>query len=212
MTYKNFENLVVHSLEQDDTRICISKKLIGILFKALGENPKDLAIQVPYKNDPLFKVIAKMDGVDLTQRKPVAPALKVLSEMPSFEDKINLKLKTRLFVQNVQEAGNQQQQVDGQLSQYVRCLTCHATLLQDVAVQNYDENITLDQYEPQDKESLVTQFCEILRTVQPINKELLGGTSKKGEKQEMGAGQGPGNDGGPGSQQNAPGGMADFID
>jgi len=208
MTYKNFENLVVHSLEQDDTRICISKKLIGILFKALVENPTLLAIQVPSKNDPLFKIINKIEQAGT----PNAPGLKKLADLPSFEDKINLKLKTRLFVQNVQEAGNQQQQVDGQLSQYVRCLTCHATLLQDVAVQNYDENIVLDQYEPQDKESLVTQFCEILRTVQPINKELLGTRVNKGEKQEMGAGQGAGNDGGPGSQQNAPGGMADFIE
>jgi len=56
MTYKNFENLIVHSLEQDDTRICISKKLIGILFKALVEN-QNLAIQVPAKNDPLYRVI-----------------------------------------------------------------------------------------------------------------------------------------------------------
>jgi len=58
----------------------------------------------------------------------------------------------------------------------------------------------------------VTQFCEILKTVQPINKDLLGGGANKGKKQEAGAGQGPGNDGGPGSQQNGPGSMADFID
>ena len=139
MAYKNFENLVTHSLEQDDTRICISKKLIGKIFKALVENQKQLAIQVPAKNDPLYKVIANMEATE----GPGNTGLKKLADLDSFEDKINLKLKTRLFVQNVQDAGNQQQQVDGQLSQYVRCLTCHATLLQDVAVQNYDENIVL---------------------------------------------------------------------
>ena len=148
---------------------------------------------MPAKNDPLYRVMGqrapeKGDKGDVS-------GLKKLAELPNFEDKINLKLKTRLFVQNVQEASGQQ--VDSQLSQYVRCLKCHATLQQDVAVQNYDENIVLSQYEPQDKESLVTQFCEILREVNPINKELLGTRVNKGDKQDMGAGQGHGNDGGP---------------
>ena len=70
--------------------------------------------------------------------------------------------------------------------------------MQDVAVQDYDENIVASQYEPQDKEALVTQFCEILRTVGLINKELLGTRVNKGEKQEAGGGQGPGADGGAG--------------
>ena len=195
MAYKNFENLVAHSLEQDDTRVCVSKKLIGIVFTALCTHRQELAIRKPDTNDPLYKVIGRMRG-NLSE----AEGWQGLRSLPSFDDKINLKLKTRLFVQSVLEASNQQQQADGQLSQYVRCSTCQATLLQDVAVQDYDENIVASQYEPQDKESLVTQFCEILRTVGPINKELLGTRVNKGEKQEGGAGQGAGADGGPGSQ------------
>jgi|TARA_B110000285_G_scaffold104388_1_gene118812 hypothetical protein len=83
-------------------------------------------------------------------------------------------------------------------------------LLQDIAVQNYDESIVLSQYEPQDKESLVTQYCDILRSVSPINKELLGAGAKGGEPQDMNGGQG-GDDGGADAAGNQ-GGIAEFID
>jgi hypothetical protein len=65
MPYKNFENMVAHSLEQDDTRVCMSKKLLGIVLRALATEARDtketqtresLAIQVPAKNDPVFRV------------------------------------------------------------------------------------------------------------------------------------------------------------
>ena len=119
MAYKNFENLVTHSLEQDDTRICVSKKLIGVIFHALCSHRSELAIRKPESNDPVYKVIGRMKG-GLDQ----ADGWSGLKGLPSFDDKVNLKLKTRLFVQSVLEASNQQQQVDGQLSQYVRCCKC----------------------------------------------------------------------------------------
>jgi len=57
------------------------------------------------------------------------------------------------------------------MSQFVRCHTCNATLLQEIAIQNYDENIVLPQYEPLDKESLVTKYCDILRSAPLMNTE-----------------------------------------
>ena len=111
-----------------------------------------------------------------------------LASLPSHDEMVNMKLKTRLFIPDLQEVGRGRRQAEGQLSQYVRCLACHATLLQDIAVQNYDESIVLSQYEPQDKESLVTQYCDILRSVPPINKELLGTGAKGGQPQDAGGG------------------------
>ena len=177
LPYKNFEHMVTHSLEPDDTRVCLSKKLMGIVLSALASEPT-LSIQVPAKNDPVYRVAQQLDRA----------ALKQLASLPSHDEKVNLKLKTRLFIPDLQEVGRSRRQAEGQLSQYVRCLVCHASLLQEIAVQNYDESIVLSQYEPQDKESLVTQYCDILRSVPPINKELLGAGAKGGEPQDAAGG------------------------
>jgi hypothetical protein len=37
-SYKNFENMVIHCLETDDTRLCISKKLVGLLLDTFWSN------------------------------------------------------------------------------------------------------------------------------------------------------------------------------
>ena len=43
---------------------------------------------MPAENDPLIQITKDMDQ----------PALEVLSRLPSYSDKIDLKLKTRLFI------------------------------------------------------------------------------------------------------------------
>lgn len=50
-------------------------------------------------------------------------------------------------------------------SQFVRCLSCQATLTQELAVQNYSECIVLSQYEPEDKQGLMVQYCELLKLI-----------------------------------------------
>lgn len=37
-SYKNFDNMVIHSLEQDDTHVCMSKKLLGRVVQVIKEN------------------------------------------------------------------------------------------------------------------------------------------------------------------------------
>jgi hypothetical protein len=65
------------------------------------------------------------------------------------------------------------------MASFVRCNSCNATLLQEIAIQNYDENVVLPQYEPLDKEALVSQYSEILRMVNKIKQEV------KRNKEEM---------------------------
>ena len=50
---------------------------------------------------------------------------------------------------------------------------CNAILLKDIAIQNFDDNMVLSTYDPQDKVSLFNVFCEILVKVPPIDKEAL---------------------------------------
>lgn len=53
-----------------------------------------------------------------------------------------------------------------------------------MAVSNYDDNLVLDDYEPQDKEGIMSLYCKILRKIEPIDKDLLGGTGEEGERKD----------------------------
>ena len=85
--YKNLEQAIIHSLEQDNTQVCLSKKIIGLYFTKVIQNPKSLATQNPARNDPLIKILMTIDASTLGQ----------MATLP-LEDKICLKVKTRLFV------------------------------------------------------------------------------------------------------------------
>jgi len=88
LAYKNFEQQILHSLEQEDTQQFLSKKFIGELFLLIREQPDAFALQMPAENDPLIQITQEIDG----------SALDVLSKLTSYSDKIDLKLKTRLFI------------------------------------------------------------------------------------------------------------------
>ena len=122
-----------------------------------------MALQKPEKNDALVRAL--QGGDPATWKK--------MRSLPDYQDKINLKLKTRLFLPKFEELRTTQLDSEANLAQFVRCQDCNATLLLEIAVQNYDENIVLPQYEPLDKESLVNQFCEILKSTPIISKEML---------------------------------------
>jgi hypothetical protein len=134
-------------MEQDDTRVCMSKKLTGVVLDTIIQNSKLIALQKPETNDALIKVLNDIeDGCFKKMRSS------------SYEDMWNLKLKTRLFVPNFNHAGNKKYDSDANLAQFVRCKSCNATLIQEIAIQNYDENIVYPVYEPLDKEALVTNY------------------------------------------------------
>lgn len=44
LSYMNFEQMVTHCMEQDDTRVCMSKKLIGIVMSAILAQSKAIAL------------------------------------------------------------------------------------------------------------------------------------------------------------------------
>ena len=57
-------------------------------------------------------------------------------------------------------------------------------MLEEMAVSNYDDNLVLDDYEPQDKEGIMSIYCKILHKIDPIDKDLLGTTG--GEDHDQG--------------------------
>lgn len=173
LSYKNFEHMVTHCMEQDGTRVTMSKRLIGSVLSAILNCQSRVALQRPPSNDALIKALKGAEPATFT-------AMKGLDE----REKINLKLKTRLLLPNLAETNPKQLDNPAALmASFVRCNSCNATLLQEIAVQNYDESVVLPQYEPLDKEALVSQYSEILRMVGKIRQEV------KKSKEESNTGQ-----------------------
>lgn len=144
----------------------MSAKLVGLLFDFILENQSTIALQKPEGNDTLIKSIK----LPPDSPKNSLEFIKNFKSLPDFKTKCNFKLKTRLFVPNLHDKNLKNINPEANLAQYVRCCDCNATLLQDIAVQNYDENIILPMYEPLDREALVTQYCEIIKGVEEIPK------------------------------------------
>lgn len=61
ISYKNFENMVIHSLEQDNFRVCISKKLVVGIMKIIKNNENSISLQFPASNDPVIKLLSNID-------------------------------------------------------------------------------------------------------------------------------------------------------
>ena len=40
-------------------------------------------------------------------------------------------------------------------------------------ISNFDESLVLNQYEPQDAGSLRTMYCNILKQIQPVDRDLF---------------------------------------
>jgi len=194
LTYKNFEQQILHCLEQEDTQQFLSKKFIGELLLQIRRHPTAFALQSPPGNDPLIKITGfdeqpdkEAGGAPRTGDKDDGinkDALKVLAALPSYRDKIDLKLKTRLFVNmEFKDGPKYKKQIDEKLQQYVRCNRCQATLDQEIAMQNFDLSIVQPQYEPQDKESVMTEYCNILKILENAGGNDKSSKSKDGKAQ-----------------------------
>lgn len=143
--------------------MCVSKKLVGGLVKFISDNKHLVALQRPPDNDNIIKALNP-------ETQPEVKEIVSFDRESNYRNKINLKLKSRLFVPKGQAVKSG---AHHNLSEYVRCNTCNATLLQEIAVQNYNESIILPLYEPLDKEAIVSQYSEIIKQIKDsISKEM----------------------------------------
>ena len=149
VSYKNFENMILHSLEQDNFHVRMSKKLIVNLMKIIIKNPDSISLQYPAKNDPIIKLI---NQIDLDSMGPI--------ESLDQEDELIIKLKTRLFVAKQDLAETNEDEV---LGQFVRCNDCNAILTEDIAVQNFDTNLVIGEYQSDDKQALVQRYQNLMK-------------------------------------------------
>lgn len=156
----------------------ISKKFLGELLRLVMDNQDRVALLSPSCNDPLIKVAQEL-------KENNKGHLNSLASLPNYDEKVSLKLKTRLLISyDYKDGAKYKKQVEEKLLQYCRCLACQATLTQEIAVQNFDQSIVRSQYEPQDKQALMTQYCDILKLidVNPSKDKSAPSKDKGGEK------------------------------
>eukprot|EP00347_Sterkiella_histriomuscorum_P003316 403364752 len=143
ISFKNFENLILHSLESEGHTITIRNRSLGKLINILRDNPKQLAQVQPQTNDPLYQLL---DGFK--------DDIKFLQKSSKYE-KQNFNLKTRLLMED-----------DNPIAS--RCSHCNVILIQTIAPP--DSVSILEKYNPEDSQSLVVQYCNILKQIQDISK------------------------------------------
>lgn len=94
-----------------------------------------MAIQKPSENDGLIKLVNSYQEVKDVDGKPV----NITDQVSDFKDESNyrqkflMKIKSRLFVPKCQSVGVGKT-AQHNLSEWVRCNDCNATLLQEIAV------------------------------------------------------------------------------
>jgi len=183
----------LHCLEQEDTSVALSTRLVGKLLGAFQESllggknkkgkaqwessadvsqmpmvqageaswpaPTELSLMTPVVNDPMTKIIRQLSEVGDS-------CIREMAKVPGYQEKTRFKLRTRLFINmEYREGKKQEQQTQESLGKYVSCLTCDAILTQEIAVQNFDVSLLQSQYQPQDKQSLMAQYCDLLKLV-----------------------------------------------
>lgn len=78
---------MVHCLEQEDTQLFISKKLVGQILSLLKDkgNRAKLTLLSNSANDPLMKLVEEIDE----------SCIQTMTAIPDYNDKAVFKLKTR---------------------------------------------------------------------------------------------------------------------
>jgi len=87
IAFKNFENVVLHSLRCDNFTISIKTDLLSTLIQKLQKNKKTVSLIEPFEQDSLFKWMEKQKNLS-DQIKKEGPRinfvlkLRLLSKMP----------------------------------------------------------------------------------------------------------------------------------
>lgn len=197
LLYKNFEYQVLHCLEQEATTVHMSTKLVGKLLKVLQDNLlqsqnqsmgglgrrgelsllpmidesasehwAQLSLMNPAQNDPMYQLMRQLAS------DSNAALIREMSEVQGYQETTKFKLPTQLLIfMDYKEGQKLEQQTTERLSHFVRCLNCDAILTKEIAVQNFDKNLLLSEYQPEDKQSLMFKYCSVLKNIEGRSKD-----------------------------------------
>ena len=150
---KHFESVQFHSLSPFDFRLRLNKRDLIALLKDLGEHKDDIALMKPTDNDQLYQLLECKD-LDIKTKKPLVAAVK------TYEEKFDLKIPTRMLVNSTNH-------------RLQKCKDCESVTTDDF---NKLEGLpVVESYDPEDKESLMSTYCDVLRKIKPLdpNKSLI---------------------------------------
>lgn len=87
--------MILHSIEKENTSVCMSKKVIGRLLSLIKNNQREIAILNPPRNDLLIQLVEELQPKFINFLSDLSDA--------NFNDQMIVKLKTRLFHADTEE-------------------------------------------------------------------------------------------------------------
>ena len=150
---KHFENVLFHSLSPYDFQLRLDKSALVELFKGMMEHREEIALTKPVENDQLFKLFGSADKSkddDGGGKKTELPYKNsdFMKSLNSYPDKFVIKIPSRQFVYSSSTA-------------LQKCKVCLSVLTDDY--HKAEGQPIIDQYEPEDKESFISVYNDILR-------------------------------------------------
>lgn len=146
LAMKHFEAAMFHSLSPYDFELKLNRQTLVELFQILVDRKENISLMSPSSNDQLFRLF----GI----KNAESGIREFISSLKTYPDRFNMKIPSRMFV-------------TGTSTNISRCKDCQ-TVLTDEYVKLESQPI-IDQYEPEDKESIVSVYCDILRGIQHVD-------------------------------------------
>ena len=119
------------------------------LLNDLNENRQAIALMKPVDNDQLFRLLGSDKSDNKKKWKPP-----IISAMKTYPDTFYLKIPSRMLVNTTEH-------------RFQKCKDCEAVLTDDF--NKLEGQPIVEQYEPEDKESLVSIYCEVLRQIKTLD-------------------------------------------
>ena len=121
------------------------------MFELMHENKEEITLMNPSSNDQLFRLFGPEEvkgGVKGGINKDFINSLK------TYPEKFKMKIPSRMFVTSSNPNVS-------------KCKDCQTVLTDDYV--KLESQPIVDQYEPEDKEALVSVYCDILRNMPALD-------------------------------------------
>ncbi|TNV87616.1 hypothetical protein FGO68_gene5042 [Halteria grandinella] len=148
LSFKNFENMLLSSLESEGNSVTIEKVLLAKLINGFKQHPS-CSQRKPLDDDPLYSSINKLSQTTVLSLTETSASTKA--------EKLNIKLKNRLLFEDP----------NAKLS---RCQDCFSIL--DQVHQPPSSESIIEKYNPQDSQALYSQYCKLLKIIPDLSPTL----------------------------------------
>ena len=143
---KHFENVLFHSLSPYDYQLRLKKSVTVKMFTTLREHADDISLIKPVKNDQLYALFSDADDFKFKD---------FIVSLKTYPEKFKMVIPSRQFVMS-------------QKPKVQKCKDCQSVSTDDFV--KLETQPIIEQYEPEDKESLMSIYCDVLRFMPFLDK------------------------------------------